>query len=102
MRDLFDGGVDDESATNENDDAVYVKGPVYEAVVGESEERILEKVDDLDQDEKQDDAQDDGQADANPSHSLLLIDRCSARFQRYVEQVVDAENGLQDDERGEG
>ena len=99
--DFLDGGVDDEGTANQDDDAVQIELAVNEFVV-EAEDRILEKIDNFQQHEQQNDAQDDGQADPQPAHPFLLIGRCPTGFEGNVEQIVDAEYGLQENEREEG
>ena len=67
----------------------------------EREEWVLEFLDDIDDDEEEGDAQEDGEADAEAADHGLFVGGDPLRFEGDVEEVVESEDSLQEDEKGE-
>ena len=100
--DLLHRRVDDEAAAAEHDQRVTGDLALEYPVQVNPEERLLEGVDQLDDDEQERDPEQDGQTDAELPHLALMFRRYALRFDRDVEQVVEAEHRLQEDQHREG
>ena len=99
--DLFDGGVDDEHAATEHDQAVHVERSLDDVATVDAEDRVLHILDELDQREEKRDAQADRQTDTDAPNALLVGLRSPFGLQRDVEQVIEPQDHLEQDEKTE-
>lgn len=73
MEDLLHRRIDDEDAAQQHNQAVTTEFALNPATFAETEDRILEISDDLQQHEKQDDPENDREADTDRPDAALLI-----------------------------
>ena len=124
VENLFHGRVEDKGAAKENDDGVKVEGAINDVFNGgpcffsldavmsclgdniaselEVKNGVLEFGDEGNHDEKENDAESDGEPDAQAAHEGLLFGSDSFGLERDVEKVVEAEDGLEQNQQEEG
>ena len=117
VEDLFNGGVEDEGAAKENDDGVKVEGAIDDALDGrscflrfdavmetflnnvapemDSKDGVLKFGNERNHDEEENDTKSDGEPDSQAPHEGLLFGGDSFGLERDVEEVVEAEHGLE-------
>jgi hypothetical protein len=102
VEDFLDGGVDDEGAAEEDDEAVDVNLGFEDAGEVEGDDGVLEILNEIDEEEEERDAEEDGDPDAEFSDHGLFVGRGAFGFEGDIEEVVESEHGLEEDEHGKG
>ncbi len=99
--DLLGRRVHDEGAAEQHDDRVEIEHALDDAGPLDLEPGRLEHLDDIYQQEQEPDAQDHRERDAEAPHEGLLVRRRALRLERDVQQVVEAQHGLQQRQHGQ-
>lgn len=104
VEDLFHGSVEDEATADEFDDAGEFEVASDSGVVGDGPLPIREELVGTDDDKEKDDSKDDRDGNPDGADAGLVFLGCTAGFEGNVEEVVEAEDGLDQHEhqKGEG
>ena len=102
MEDFAGGGVEDEAAAEQDNEAVEVEAGIDHTGPIEAGEGVFEQGKYLQQGEEQDEAQDDGQTDAPVAYALLIGGWGTFRLERNVQEVIESKHGLEHDEHEQG
>ena len=94
MEDLFHGGVEDEDAAAEDDEAVAIEISLRDAWDVEFEEWLLENANEFYQDEEEDDAENDGEADSEGADKAAFFFGGALRFERNIKEIIESEHRL--------
>ncbi len=101
VADLLHRRVDDEDAADEEDDGGEVEFALEDPRELQVEKRLLEAVEERQNDEEQHQAQRDGHQDADLADARLLVGGGALRLDGDVEEIVETEDGLEEDQDAE-
>ena len=94
MQDFLGRGVDNENTAKQHYDGVNVKLELQQVGKVHCKHRVLEKFDQVSQYKQQRNAQYYRNADPPFAYLCLLMGGRALRFERDVQQIVEAEHGL--------
>ena len=101
MGNLLGRGIEDERATEEDNDAVEIKRTLDPSTFGKSEKRILELLNQIDENEKQYDPKSHRYSYSELANATLVRLGRTLGFQGNVKEVVESQNRLQEDKKSQ-